>query len=467
MYDIDDARILDKNAEFFNINMESLMENAGKSVASEAISFKPTKILVICGSGNNGGDGYVAARELKMNGFEVHGYPVSPPASELCIKKYNEALQKGVIMDDRLSLDEYDMIIDAMLGIGLNNEPREPFRSIIQKVNESGKRVISVDVPSGFPTKVRIKPTLTVTMQFIKKGMDENCCGKIVVANVGFPLEVIESVGPGEMILYRMNGKESHKGMNGLVMVVAGSIHYFGAPLYVSKAAGRMGVDLVYLFSPKSIHSILGANFNDMILRNGGNEYIELTHEMKDMMKEKNVVLAIGPGISTNEDVLKTVREIVNFAIENKRKVVVDADALLAVKNINFKNLGVLTPHRGEFREMFGEDPIEEVIKNYSMKLNVTILVKGSTDIITDGERLKRNAIFHHPSMTRGGTGDVLTGVIAGLMARGIDPYHAACMGSFIVGNSGIEAFEKYSNFYYTSEMIDLIPDVMKKYIKN
>ncbi|MGC8610324.1 MAG: NAD(P)H-hydrate dehydratase [Thermoplasmata archaeon] len=467
MYDIDDSRILDKNAEFFNVNMENLMENAGRAVANEVLNYKPKRVLALCGSGNNGGDGYVAARELKLRGIDVHVFPVQPPSSELCIKKYKESIDSGVQVDSELSLNEYELIIDAMLGIGIKNEPKEPYKSVIQKVNESNKFVISVDVPSGFPSKIRIKPTITVTMQFLKKGMDENCCGKIIVVDVGFPKEVIESVGPGELILYKMNERESHKGMNGIVMVVAGSIHYYGAPIYVSKSAARMGVDLVYLFSPKSIHSILGSNFHDMILRNGGNEFIELTHEMKDMLKERNVTLAIGPGISKNEDVLNTVREIVNFAIENKRKVVVDADALSAIKDINFKNLGVLTPHRGEFKEIFGEEPNEENVKNRASKLNVTILVKGSIDIITDGDRIKKNKVFHHASMTRGGTGDVLTGVIAGLMARNIDPYHAACMGSFIVGSAGLAAFEKYSNFYYTSELIDLIPEVMKKYVKN
>ncbi|MGC8673475.1 MAG: NAD(P)H-hydrate epimerase, partial [Thermoplasmata archaeon] len=111
---------------------------------------------------------------------------------------------------------DYDIIIDAMLGIGIMNEPKEPYKSAIESLNNASKFVISVDVPSGFPTELAVKPSMTVTMQFIKEGMTERNCGTIVVADVGFPKDVIESVGPGEFITYKKNSVDSHKSENGI-----------------------------------------------------------------------------------------------------------------------------------------------------------------------------------------------------------------------------------------------------------
>lgn len=464
MYKVLDAKILDKNAEYFGVEMENLMNSAGAAVADEVLKLNPKNVLVLAGSGNNGGDGYTASIILMKKGIEVHAFPVKAPESALCKKKYDEALRSGIKIDMDLNLN-YDVIIDAMLGIGIISEPRDPYRSVIEALNKSGKTVVAVDVPSGFPTDVSVRATITVTMQFIKEGMTEEKCGKIVVADVGFPREVIEAIGPGDFLAYRKNDDKSHKGENGLVVAVGGSYLYYGAPLYMVKGAMRMGIDLIYLFAPESIHTYI-SNFQDMILRRSGYSFIEFNEELKHFIEEKDVTVAIGPGITKSREALENARKIIEHSIDNERNIVIDADALSLInESSDLKGLAVITPHRGEFRQSFNLEPNEENAKFIAKKIKATVLLKGPVDIVTDGDIVKKNTYFHHPSMTRGGTGDILTGSVAGLISKHIDPLHAASLASFIVGMAGKLTFEEKSYSYFTSEIIDSIPKIFSKFL--
>ncbi|MDP8011400.1 MAG: NAD(P)H-hydrate dehydratase [Thermoplasmata archaeon] len=466
MFKIIDARILDKNAEYFGIEMEKLMDNAGNAVAKETLKLNPKKVLVLAGNGNNGGDGYTASISLLKNGVDVHAYKVKEPESPLCKKKFQIAKENGLKVDEKLNFD-YDVIIDAMLGIGITNEPKEPYRSVIESLNSAGKFVISVDVPSGFPTNVSVKPSITVTMQFIKEGMNETNCGKIIVADVGFPVEIIESVGPGEFLAYNKNLPESHKGDNGIILAIGGSHLFYGAPLYMAKAASRMGPDLVFLFAPESIHAYL-SGFQDMILRKCGYNFIEFNEEIKHLIEERDVTVSIGPGITKSREALENARKIIDFTIKTGRYIVIDADALQAIdENSDLNGQAVITPHRGEFKQTFNLDPSEENVRYIAKKINATVLLKGPIDIISDGEIIKKNKDFHHASMTRGGTGDILTGSVAGLMSKHIDPFHAAALASFIVGMAGKKTFHDKSYSYFTSEIIDNIPEIFKQFLGN
>ncbi|PMP75046.1 MAG: bifunctional ADP-dependent NAD(P)H-hydrate dehydratase/NAD(P)H-hydrate epimerase [Aciduliprofundum sp.] len=465
MYSLIDARILDRNAEYSGINMENLMENAGKAVAETVLSLNPERVLVVCGSGNNGGDGYTAAIYLKRKGINVDVYPVKAPKSALCMKKSEEALKEGVSIVNSLDPLQYDIIIDAMLGIGIERDPDEPYRSAIERINGSGKKVVSIDIPTGLGTNIQVKPAITVTMQFMKKEMNEKNSGKIIVADVGFPRDIIEMVGPGEFLIYRFNRPDSHKGENGILAGIAGSVDYYGAPLYMAKGALRMGIDLLFLFSPYSIHHHISASTHDIILRKSGENYIEFNDDLMRVIEEKATAVALGCGIGKNESSMEASLKIIEESLKKGKPMVIDADALDNVKNFNdFKGLAVITPHRGEFKRIFSMEPEEENVMRMAKKYNLIILLKGSVDIISDGELVKKNFTFHHPSMTRGGTGDVLTGAVGGLLSRGIDPFHSATLASFIVGSAGKLAFDEFSNAYFTSEMIDMIPHVFKKF---
>lgn len=467
MYGLIDARILDKNAEYLGLNMEKLMENAGKAVADVVLSLKPKNVLVVCGSGNNGGDGYVTAINLKKNGVNVDVYMAKMPKSQLCIKKYNEAKEEGVNIVNFFDPSKYDVIVDAMLGIGIEKDPEEPYRSLIEKINVSGKTIVSVDVPTGIGTNVSIKPDITVTMQFSKREMNEKNSGKIIVADVGFPRELLEMVGPGEFVSYKFNPDESHKGENGILVGIAGSVDYYGAPIYMSKGALRMGIDLLFLFSPEYIHNYISSSTHDIILKKSGERYIEFNNELKRIIEDKATAVALGCGIGKNEVSQESSTKIIEESLLVKKPIVIDADALDSVTLFDdLKGLAVITPHRGEFKRIFSIDPDENNVVKMAKKYNLVILLKGSVDIISDGEIVKKNKSFHHPSMTRGGTGDILTGAVGGLLSRGIDPFHSATLASFIVGSAGKLAFEEKSNSYFTSEVIDMIPQVFRKHVQ-
>jgi NAD(P)H-hydrate epimerase len=466
MWTLLDSRVLDVNAKEAGVNMKELMENAGRAVADFVRTLNPTNVLVACGSGNNGGDGYVAAYNLISSGVKCDVIPVTPPSSELCVEKYNLFIDKGGMVLKECKIEDYDVVIDALLGVGIMNTPREPFYSFIERMNSSGSTIVSVDIPSGFLTGKSVKPKFTVTMQFIKEGMNEENCGKIIVADVGFPKEVVEMIGPGDLLAMPENARESHKGDNGVVVSVVGSSLFFGAPVYVAKSALRTGPDLIFIFAPASIHGHIASNVQDIILRRSGEEYIEFNYDMMKIIKERADSVAIGPGISKEPSALEEASKIIDFSLDLKKKIVVDADALECINHVDdFGGNAVLTPHRGEFRAAFNVEPTEDNARKVAGRLNAVILLKGEVDIITNGNVLKKNVSYHHQSMTRGGTGDLVTGAVAGLMARHLDPLHSSFLASYIIGSAGLLAFSDKKYSYYTSEIVDYIPEVIKRKI--
>lgn len=461
-----DSRILDMNGKEAGLEMGKLMDNAGKAVANFVKTLNPRSVVATCGSGNNGGDGYVAALYLLKEGISCDVIPVTGPSSDLCKESYDNFTKSGGRISTVNETKEYDVIIDALLGVGINETPREPYFSFIDGINNSHAKIVSVDIPSGFLTEKAVKPQFTVTMQFEKEGMNSGNCGKIIVADVGFPVSVQEMIGPGDLLALPENEKKSHKGDNGILVVVGGSSEFFGAPIYVAKSALRMGPDLVFLFSPSSIHNHIASNLQDIILRKSGVDFIELNYELMKTIQEKADSIAIGPGISKNPLALEESSKIIEFSLSLNKKVVIDADSLGSVAHItDFRGNAVLTPHRGEFKSTFGAEPTEENAKRIADKINAVILLKGEVDIVTDGKVLKKNTSYHHQSMTRGGTGDLITGAVGALLSKKVDPIHSAFLASYITGKAGLLMFQKKGYGYFTSEIIDFIPVAME--IKN
>jgi NAD(P)H-hydrate epimerase len=457
-----DLRILDRNAEASGVNIEDLMDNAGRAVAEQVKLLKPRNILIVCGSGNNGGDGYETAYLLFKDGYSVDCYPVSSPSTDLCKKKYNAFVKVGGVMVDTFGKRKYDVIVDAMLGSGISGPPKEPYASAIDRINEFGAKVISIDVPSGFPFKQSVKPHYTITVQFPKEGMTKANSGKIVVAKIGFPESVMNMIGPGDLAAFPSSAKSSHKGDNGICVMVGGSERYFGAPLYMAESALRMGPDLVNLFAPSFIHEYIAANCQGVMLRKSGITEIEFNYDLMKMLSEKADSLAIGPGIGKSERALEEATKIIEFNLSNGKSMVIDADALESSRLISdFKGTTVLTPHRGEFKSVFGLEPSEDNVKRAAKRINAVIFLKGEVDIVTDGEFLKKNSSYHHQSMTRGGTGDLVTGAVAGLLSRKVDPLHSAFLASYIIGQAGLNAYKKMGDGYTISDLVDLIPEVL------
>ncbi|MCI4371850.1 MAG: NAD(P)H-hydrate epimerase, partial [Thermoplasmata archaeon] len=252
-----EMRVLDRNALHAGISTLDLMEAAGKAVADVArseFSVAGKRVLVVCGTGNNGGDGLVAARHLAKEG-RVTVLLARPPdqfATEEARTNFGRLrdveLLAGLDRSEE-AMEEADLVIDALLGIGTEGSLREPFATLVRQINASRKPVLSVDVPSGFGTDVCVRPTATVALHDVKEGMTPENSGRIRVADIGIPPKVATMIGPGEFLLYPVPKSTSHKGQNGRLLVIAGG-PYTGAPALVGFGALVVAVDLVHIATP-------------------------------------------------------------------------------------------------------------------------------------------------------------------------------------------------------------------------
>ena len=473
-----EMRVLDRNAQHFGISTLDLMEAAGKAVAEVARSEFGTagkRVLVLCGTGNNGGDGLVAARHLAKEARVTVLLARSPDQFDTKEAQTNfERLRDVQILAglDRSeeAIAEADLLIDALLGIGAEGNLREPFASLIRQVNASGKPVLSVDVPSGLGTGLMVRPTVTVTLHDVKEGMTPDNSGRIRIADIGIPSKVTTMIGPGEFLLYPLPRATSHKGENGRLLVVAGG-PYTGAPALVGFGSLGIGIDLVHIATPASAATVVAAYSPTFIvhplvghrlLREDLRQIIELTPRVD--------AVAIGPGLGDAAGTLDAIREVVRGI---QVPMVLDADAIKAVA-VDPKCLAgkkaVLTPHSREFQLLSGKSlpdaPEEraEMVRETAKALGATILLKGHVDIVTDGTRLKFN-YTGNPGMTAGGTGDVLCGLTAGLIAKGMAPYDAARLAAFTNGAAGDLAFEEKSYGLTSLDVANHLGHVLAKFL--
>ena len=499
-----EIKVLDKNAEFYGVPTIKLMENAGKGIADfiiDEFKQKNKEILFFCGIGNNGGDGFVAARYL-ANNYDVTLF-LTGTEKEIKTKISKENFQrlkktrtkifdiKSIKKIDEVLLNK-NIIVDSMLGIGLSGSLREPYLSILKKINSSDKRtIVSVDVPTGLGTNFTIKPDYTVTFHDIKKGMNKKNCGEIRIVDIGIPKKAIEYVGPGELITYYPRPKlDSHKGENGVVLVIGGG-PYIGAPAMSGLAALRAGSDLAIIntpkkaaraitsFSPQLIKPLRLAKKTstlspNLIVKELNNEDFVIPDDVKIIEKylQKANSVIIGPGLGADSSTKKAVETIIQKCVKLRKVMVIDADAIQVVgqkPEIIKNSQTVITPHAGEFKELTKEklndnlDDRKKIVKKWAKKLDATILLKGPVDIITNGEDLKLNDI-HNQAMTVGGTGDVLAGIIGSLLSKNVEPYNAARMGAFLNGAAGNYAFKKHSYGLIATDIIEEIPKVLKNY---
>ena len=459
-----EVHVLDRNAEHLGVPTERLMENAGRRVAEVVARRYPNaRVLILVGPGNNGGDGIVAARYLahthRVDICLVRG-EVRTPLARMNMERLPPEV--GVLRYPA-PLRGYDVYVDAMLGVGISGKLRDPYREVVEFLNECGAPVISVDVPTGLGTDVAVRPALTVTFHDLKEGMTEENSGEIVVADIGIPEEAERFTGPGEFALYPLPRDDSHKGENGRVLVVGGG-PYHGAPVLSALAALRTGADLAYLATSRSAH-MCALRHPDLISRavwdeRMGEEHVDAVLEMA--LHADAVV--IGPGLggdpATAEAVVTLIRSLDN-------PMVIDADALKALRGrvdvLKGKHI-VITPHRGEFQALSGMDATEENAVRLAGDLGITVLLKGREDLITDGERTKRN-LTGCAAMTVGGTGDVLAGIVGALLAKGLKPYDAARLGALISGMAGEKAYAEMSYGMTASDVVKKIGEVLREHL--
>jgi NAD(P)H-hydrate epimerase len=486
-----EMRALEANAEYFGLSLLQLMELAGRNVAQEVISrfSNDKKVVVFCGLGGNGGDGFVAARHLLASGFNVsvvlvgRGRDISHDAA---MKNYMvlQSLQSKIPLievTDSSTIPNLktDIIIDALLGTGTKGKLKAPINQVVDHINSLGGFKIAVDVPTGIDSDTgdvlgnAVRADLTVTFHRAKKGLEKTkkYAGEIVIGDIGLPSVFEQFAGPGDVLLAtKPRSPTAHKGDFGRLLVIGGSEVYSGAPTLVTFAAMRTGVDLVYLATPqKNAYEISSMSPDLITIKLDGNNLKPSNMETLKPYIGMVDAVAMGPGMGLDGGTQDFVKAFIDEVEKAGKPLLLDADGLKTFAKFKrpLEVPLVLTPHAGEYTILTGETLPENqkervaMIQKTAKKLGAVILVKGEVDIICDSERSKLN-FTGNPGMTVGGTGDVLSGVVGGLMAQHVDPFEAAVAGAFVNGAAGDFVADEIGYHMVATDMVEWIPRLME-----
>lgn len=441
------TRRLDVNARYGGLATVVLMENAGRGVADAIVErYGPgRRVAVVCGLGNNGGDGFVAARHLADRAdvaVFLLGHPkeITTPEARTNWEVLERTNVRRILVRDSTDVTSdafagYDVIVDALLGTGATGEPREPYRSAVRAMNASRAAKVAIDVPTGAGSPTAVEAELTLSFHFPKTP-------DAVVLPLGVPADLEARIGPGDVQVLAGRPRDAHKGQAGRVLIAGGSVFFRGALEYAARAAATI-VDLVYHCAPKPCEGVIerlpdliGACLDGDVL--GVGHLDEIRRRVEAYRCDAVLVgpgLGLGPGVGVAPETRELVVRLVPALAPVK--VVVDADGLQALAG-RLDVLGphvVLTPHRGEFRMLAAADPTPDEVAAFARAHRCTVVVKGPVDIVSDGERTRFNHTGN-PGMATGGTGDVLAGALVGFAARN-ELFDAACAAAFVTGLAG------------------------------
>lgn len=466
----EEMRAVEINSEYLGVPRSELMENAGRQVflaLKKRFKLAGKTVAVYCGTGNNGGDGFVAARHLANAGADVSIIPVGKSVKTQEARKSLDPVRDLVRKKPSKSPD---IIIDAILGTGIKGALKEPARSAVRQINRSRAFKLSVDVPTGLSPDTGkgsgVHADLVVTFHEMKKGLERF---DTQVAGIGMPAEAETQVGPGDIIVNLKREKDSHKGQNGKVLVVGGSDMYHGAPILSGLGAHHSGADLVFLYVPEGNFDVTRASSPDFIVRKYEGDYLtaESVKQILDFSKECDS-LVIGPGLGDRNDTKKAVTEILKGV---KIPAVIDADAIKAVgehpgilKKIN----AVVTPHAREFKTLTkkrlpkGQKNRIKTVSKEAKRLSSVILLKSPTDVIASPESVKVSTTGN-PGMTVGGTGDVLSGMVASFISQGVSVFNSACCAAFVNGSAGDELSRWKGHTYTATDVVGEISNTIKR----
>ncbi len=469
-----EARRLDLNSEALGVPVAKLMENAGRALARHVARRTRGDVVLFCGKGNNGGDGFAAAHHLAKAGRRVH-VVLAEPASAIrspAARAHLQRLDSNVVSVWRgrpgKAWSSAPVVVDCLLGTGLSETPRAPYDSIIRHINSRAARgavVVACDVPSGLGTPLAVRPRETVTFHAVKEGMTRENSGAIHVVPIGIP-RAAEEVGFGDLVVgYPKPAPDSHKGQNGVVLLVAGSLPFTGAPFYAGMAAYRTGADLVHAVLPEQAAVAVRAYGPEIMVHcfEPGDRLTPASVPGIVALMERCTALAIGPGLGQDPLTREAAAHVLAAAAERNLPTVVDADGLDAVGPALLERHGarmVLTPHGGEFRDLTELEPTERNVAAWARRNGTTVLRKGAVDLVADATRSRRSR-GGHPAMTVGGTGDVLTGAVAELLAKGVPPFEAACAASHLVKAAGENAAALLSYGATATDVLNAIPSVL------
>jgi NAD(P)H-hydrate epimerase len=469
-----EVRVMDINSEQFGVPIDALMENAGEAVAETITNEVGTgkKIAVVCGVGNNAGDGFVAARNL-MRHNDVTVLLANPPGDIRtdAAKRAFERVKHISSSSVGVNFSKFDLVVDALLGTGTVKEVREPYRTLINRINDSRTLVVSVDVPSGLGTDIQIRADITVTFTDVKEGMTPENSGRIVVQDIGIPADAKKYVGPGEFVYYPVRRKDSHKGESGRLLIVGGG-PFTGAPALAGLAAYRMGVDLVSIATPWMSYGPIASYSPNLIVHRLSDDVLGMRDvpAIIELMKRADALL-IGPGLGVDDGTQEAVREIVKAC---PLPLVIDADGITAVsKDVSvLQGKGcVITPHSREYQTLVGHELPKDLdarasdVAESAKALGVVLLVKGMIDVVSDGGWTKLNRTGN-AGMSVGGTGDTLAGEVAALLSKHVSPFNSARMAAYSNGAAGDLVFDRIGYSLMATDVIDSLPEVLRRSLK-
>lgn len=517
----DEVREIERDAIESGTSAKELMDRAGREcaaiIAEKRAQSKGTDLIaVLCGPGNNGGDGFIAARSLAERGFKVVTIAASSKRySDGCLSAARELLSAGAKIHvfpkledtQNYSWDALDeggviaalgkctVIVDAIFGIGVTLPAKGFAARLIRLANaerERGVKIFAIDMPSGVSansgavTVPAIQADYTLTIQFPKRGLLQwparGNCGEIVSVPIGLRCTMetefsLLNVGAVRRIPRRP--LDSHKGSYGHVMVLGGTSSMPGAPILASLAALRCGAGLVTKAHLDSSGHILPP---EVMLMSASKGAAVLTTDFMPSIKErietgKITSLVIGPGMGTASETVEFLFQLLDYLGHKKIPYVLDADGLnilateLNTAGTRWKELtleqAILTPHPLEMARLLGckvEDVNDDryaAAKKLASKLKCVVVLKGASSVVYSAKRGFVNSTGN-PFMATGGAGDALSGIIAALVAQGFTPLEAACTGTYLHGAAGDYAHESSGSFIIASDIIAAIPRVAR-----
>ncbi|MCX7611043.1 MAG: NAD(P)H-hydrate dehydratase [Ignavibacterium sp.] len=480
-----------------------LMENAAKNISSSILKkFNDIKSVgLICGKGNNGGDGFAVARHLSNSGLSVLCLYLGDEKemSEDCRinfnillnlskRRKNIQLKKFNSLNDLNKFKQVDLIVDAILGSGFSGELKEPILSIIKKINSFSNKKVAVDVPTGLNadtgySSTVFKSDLTITLGELKKGLyisnGYESCGEIILEEIGVGRDYFNDVKTSTFLVeskdvYELLPKRS-KSLNkytaGKVLSITGSYEYPGAGILTSKAAFKVGAGAVILSIPEIVKKYVYKNLPEVVIQIYGDKsskWIKPDNydDIKSKIKWADVV-AVGCGLGREEETI----EFVDILLSKKefKFCVIDADALYSIKdNLDKYDLTkcILTPHLGEFSSLIKESVDEikkDVIKygsEFAKKYKTTLVLKGAPTITfnSNGESFINST--GNSGLAKFGSGDVLTGMVAGFLSQSKDIFSSAILSVYLHGLAADLLKNKKTEFgILASDIINEIPN--------
>ena len=485
-----------------------LMENAGRQTYEYILEFLSElnisgRVDIYCGKGNNGGDGYVIARHFFNNGFPVQIISVGDPekltgdakTNYLICKDYKIPIEIIQSNDQLKPYHKPGIIIDALLGTGIKGKVEGLYKEVIEHINNLGIPVVAVDIPSGlngdFPTVPgsAINADLTVTMALPKRAHifhpAKKHVGLLEVADISMPEEIKNSASVNlnqieySDLSFPYLEDDAHKYISGKLFILAGSPGMTGAAALTASAALRTGVGLVNIGIPQSLNTVMEIKITEGLTvplaeTIEGSVAKDALPGIKDRIDWADAVV-IGPGCGRSEETRETLVESIKYCQETKIPTLIDADGLFALSedpelckqlNANF----LLTPHHGEFirlsqisKEELQEEPWQ-CLDDYLKNKKFTINLKGAPSMVgaPDGQIYINST--GNAALAKGGSGDVLAGIIGGLMARGMEIVQAAITGNYILGEAAdILLSSQATVSILPSDLVEILPELFEE----